>query len=271
MKTKKTIGLALGSGGAKGYAHIGVLKALEKEGIEIDYIAGSSAGALVGAFYSMYRDARKVEKILSDFNNIKTSLLDFSFNGGIIKGNKIFNFLEEELGKRHFKDLQIPFCAIATDYRTCEEVRIKHGDVAFGVRASISIPFVFDLVKCKKRELCDGGLASPVPIQAVKDMGADVVIAVRVEDKLEEREKHDPYSMTVRSMAIMQHNLSEYELAKSDILIDPYFEGFGLLGIQKVSKGKHLEIIEKGQKEMKKKMPLLNSILGKDVSGIYKL
>lgn len=271
MQKKKTIGLALGSGGAKGYAHIGVLKALEKAGIEIDYIAGSSAGALVGAFYSLYRDADKVEDILSDFDNIKTNLLDFSFRGGILKGKKIFDFLDKELGERHFKDLKIPFCAIATDYRTCEEVRIKRGDVAFGVRASISIPFVFDLVKCKKRELCDGGLSSPVPIQAVRDMGADIVIAVRIEDKLEEKEKHDPYSMTIRSMTIMQHNLSGYEIEKSDILIDPHFEGFGLLGLQKVAKGKHLDVIKKGESEMRRNIPLLNKMLGREVSGIYKL
>jgi len=271
MKKKKTIGLVLGSGGVKGYAHVGVLKVLEREGIKIDYISGASAGAIVGALYSMCQDIDRVEKILTDLNSMKTSLWDFSFKGGLIKGNKIFNFLEEKLEGKHFKDLNIPFCAIATDYRTSEEVRIKKGNVALAVRASMSIPFIFDLVKCKNRELCDGGLASPVPIQAVKDMGADIVIAVRIEDRLGKKKKHDPYSMAMRSMKIMQHNLSRYEISKSDILIDPYFEDFGLLGIQKITKGRYLEIIKKGESEMEQSIPLLKELLGKAVPGIYKL
>ncbi|MDD4358228.1 MAG: patatin-like phospholipase family protein [Candidatus Pacebacteria bacterium] len=273
METKrKKVGIALGSGGAKGYAHIGVLKVLEENNIPIDFIAGSSAGAVVGSLYSLYKDTKKVEETLTDFHKIR-SLLDISLKGGLIKGKKIINFFENKFEDKRFKDLSIPMCVIATDYNTGEEVRIKNGNIALAVRASMAVPFVFELVDCGKRELCDGGLSSPVPIKALKEMGADVVIGVRIEDKVMNTKKKNIYSMTERSFAIMQHRLSEYELKECDVLIDPYFEDYGILGIHKIFQGKTFDAIEEGERSTKERLSAIKKSVGieEEISGIYKL
>lgn len=271
-KTRKKVGLALGSGGAKGYAHLGVLKVFEENNIPIDCLSGASAGAIVAALYSLHRSTSKVEEILTDFNKIR-SLIDFSFNGGIIKGKKIISFFEDIFEGKKIQDLDIPISIVATDYNTGEAVEIRKGDIALAVRASISIPFLFELVNYKGKELADGGLSSPVPINALKKLGADVFIGVRIEDKLGANEKKNFYSMAERSISILQHNLSDAELQKSDVLIDPYFEGYGILGFQKVIRGKTYEAIESGEKAAKEQINIIKNLVGqeKEISGIYKL
>lgn len=271
-KKRKKVGLALGSGGAKGYAHLGVLKVLEKNNIPIDYISGASAGAIVGALYALYKDTEKIKQILTDFNKLR-SLIDVSFRGGIIKGKKLTDFFEDIFQGKKIQDLDIPLCIIATDYRTGEEVRMEKGNIALAVRASMAIPFVFELVDCGKKELADGGLCSPVPIKALRKMGADIVIGVRVEDKIIQNEKKNIYSMTERALTILQHNLSNYELKECDILIDPFFEGYGILGFHKVIQGKVSETIDEGEKAANEKISQIRNIIGKEeeISGIYKL
>jgi len=271
-KKRKKVGLALGSGGAKGYAHIGVLKVLEENNIPIDYISGSSAGAIVGSLYSLYKDINRVEEILTDFQKIR-SLFDLSFKGGLIRGRKITKFFEENFQDKKFKDLYIPMCVVTTDYKTGEEVRIKKGDIALAVRASMAIPFVFELVDCGKRELADGGLSSPVPIRAVKELGADIVIGVRIEDKLGDSKRKNIYSMAERSITIMQHNLSEYELKECNILIDPYFADYGILGIHKIIQGRASEAMKEGEKVAREKIQEIKNLIGaeEEISGIYKL
>ncbi|MDD2354429.1 MAG: patatin-like phospholipase family protein [Patescibacteria group bacterium] len=269
---RKKVGLALGSGGAKGYAHLGVLKVLEENNIPIDYLSGASAGAIVASLYSLYKDIKKVEEILTDFHKIR-SLFDISFKGGILKGKKIVNFFEDIFQGKTFKDLEIPICIIATDYVTGKEVRIKKGNIALAVRASMAVPFVFELVNCKKKELADGGLSSPVPIRALKEMGADVTIGVRIEDKLDDGKKKNIYSMTERSINILQHNLAEYELNEADILLDPEFEGYGFLGVHKIIQGKIGEAIQEGERVTKEELTNIKRLIGseKEISGIYKL
>ncbi len=267
---KKKVGIALGSGGAKGYAHLGVLKVLEKNRIPIDYMSGASSGAIVASLYSLYGNIKKVEKILTDFHKVR-SLIDFSFRGGIFKGEKVFNFFDDIFQGKTFKDLKIPVCIIATDYISGKEVRIKKGSVAFALRASIAVPFVLELVKYKNKELADGGLSSPVPIRALKEMGADITIGVRIEDRFDFNRKN-VYSIIERAFTILQHNLSEYELSEADILLDPEFEGYGFLGIHKVIKGEIEDAIKEGERVTKKEIKNIKELIIADkVSGIYKL
>jgi len=270
-KNRKKIGLALGSGGAKGYAHLGVIKVLEKNKIPIDYISGSSAGAIVGALYSLYQNIDEVEKIITDFNKIK-SLVDISFKGGIFKGKKVANFLDNIFKDKEIQDLDIPLCIVATDYKTGEQVRIRKGNVALALRASMTIPFMFELVKYKKRELADGGLSSPVPVAVLRDMGADIIIGVRIEDKIGQGKKNI-YAMAERSVSILQHNLSNWELKDADILIDPYFEDYGILGFYKIFQGKVEETIKEGERAAEVNIAEIKSAIrgGKDIPGIYKL
>lgn len=271
-KKRKKVGLALGSGGAKGYAHLGVLKTLEKNNIPIDYISGASAGAIVGALYSLYKDTEKVKQILFDFDKLK-SLIDVSFRGGIFKGKKLTVFFDDIFQGKKIQDLDIPLCIIATDFTTGKEVRFKKGNIALAVRASIAIPFIFELVECEKKELADGGLSSPVPVRALREMGSDVVIGVRIEDKINKSEKKNIYTMTQKALTILQHNLSSYETEDCDILIDPYFEGYGILGFHKVMQGKVLEAIKEGERATNEKLSQIKKVIGteKEISGIYKL
>jgi len=180
---KKKIGLALGSGGAKGLSHIGVLKVLEREGIEVSYISGSSAGALIGGLYAKGYSAKDLEKLALDIGKNKEEfykLFDFSKSlQGIIKGEKILEYLDNILEGSSFTNLKIPFISLAVDLITGEKVIIKEGKVSEAIRASISIPVIFHPYPWKDKLLIDGGVLSPVPVKELRDLyKPDIIIGV---------------------------------------------------------------------------------------------
>ncbi|MEA1979480.1 MAG: patatin-like phospholipase family protein [candidate division Zixibacteria bacterium] len=173
------IGLALGGGSARGWAHIGVIHALTEAGIDIDYIAGTSIGSVVGSVFASgnIRDLEEVAVQL-DWKRI-AYLFDVVLpKSGLIDGKKVAGFVQNHLRKTNIEELPIPFCAVSTDLNTGEEVVIGEGDIIDAVRASISIPGIFTPVKNNGRILVDGGLVNPVPVSVVREMGADFIIAV---------------------------------------------------------------------------------------------
>ncbi|MBT8762319.1 patatin-like phospholipase family protein [Desulfohalobiaceae bacterium Ax17] len=173
------IGLALGSGSARGWAHIGVIEALHEDGIDIDVVAGTSIGALVGAVFAAGKIMEFKEVILDlDWKKI-LSMLDVVFpKTGLLDGKKVAEFVQNYVQDREIDDFLLPFCAVCTDLKTGEEVRIFQGGVIEAVRASIAVPGIFTPVMMGKRCLVDGGLVNPVPVSVVRKMGADLVIAV---------------------------------------------------------------------------------------------
>ncbi len=178
----KRIGLVLGAGAARGLAHIGVLKVLDEEKIHVDFIAGTSIGALIGAIYASGVSAKEMEEITLNVDKTKTITLfapTISYSG-LVDGNKIMKFIESIIGRQNIGDLNIPFAAIATDVMTGEETIITEGSLLHALRASISIPGIFTPAKYNGKFLVDGGLVNPVPVSAIVDMDADVVIAVNV-------------------------------------------------------------------------------------------
>jgi len=182
MKSKKRIGLALGSGGWRGLAHIGVIKSLSKHGYRISAIAGSSAGALIGGLYSLYGDYLEIENI---FQNLKFKDLLYVFSDpsgsyGLIKGNKTLSLLQRYCQNALIENLKIPYKAVATDLMMGEQYIFEEGDLAQAIRASSSIPIIFDPVKFDSRYLVDGALVNPLPIDVVKSMNVDVIIAVNI-------------------------------------------------------------------------------------------
>lgn len=183
-KKNQKIGLALGSGAAKGLAHVGIIKALEEEGIKIDMIAGSSIGAIIGACYAMKGSTKDIEALILKIDWKKLAqLLDPNialFFKGVFFGKKVKDFLKTIIGDVEFKDLKIPLAVVATDAESGEEVVIREGSVIDAVRASISIPGIFTPVKIKNRFLMDGGVINPVPVSVAKQMGADFIIACNV-------------------------------------------------------------------------------------------
>ncbi|MBP1657585.1 MAG: patatin [Bacteroidetes bacterium] len=176
---RPVIGLALGSGSARGLAHIGVIRALRESDIPVDVVAGTSIGALIGAAYASGRLDTLEEAFRSfDWKRIG-SLFDPIFpRSGLISGKKITDFLAAHVCTERLEDLPIPFCAIAADIATGEEIRMRDGDILGAVRASISVPGILTPVLRDGRLLVDGGIVDPVPVSAVRAMGADLVIAV---------------------------------------------------------------------------------------------
>lgn len=181
IKPTTRVGLALGSGAARGWAHLGVIQALVEAGIRIDYIAGTSIGSLVGAFFAAGKLEMLQELILElDWKKF-TALIDVVFpKSGIIEGKKIENIMREHVPKTRIEDFTLPFSAVCTDLFTGREIIIQQGDVIEAVRASISIPGIFTPVSKDNTFLVDGGLVNPVPVSVVRNMGAGFVIAVDV-------------------------------------------------------------------------------------------
>ncbi len=185
------IGLVLGSGAARGLAHIGIIKALKEKNIPVDMIAGSSMGALVGACYAREGEIANLEEIIlkidwKQLTRLADPNLALLFKG-LIHGKKVKELLRTLIGDIEFKDLKIPLAVVATDVNTGEEIVIKEGSVIEAVRASISIPAIFMPVKFKGRFLIDGGIVNPVPVGVVKALGATFIIACNAICKLQKR------------------------------------------------------------------------------------
>jgi len=186
FKEKKKIGLALGSGSARGLAHIGVLKVLESNSVPIDYIVGSSMGAFIGALYAGGLSVKQLEDIACNVDwKLTTKMFAPTLPwNGLVAGNQIREFIKTLVGDININNLKIPFAAVATDVMNGEKIVIEQGSLVEAIRASISIPGIFIPVQYENRFLVDGGVANPVPVDVVKTMGADIVIAVNVTPSL---------------------------------------------------------------------------------------
>lgn len=227
MKSRKTLGLALGSGGVRGLAHIGIIKSLLKHDIEIDYLAGSSIGSWIGACYSLYGDLAKLEEVTVGKRKEKFfSFLEPALGGGVIKGKKLEKMLNDWLGNSNFDDLKLPFKAVATDLVSGQQVVFDKGNLAFAVRASMAVPGFFKPAVMEKMILADGGISNPVPDDVVKSMGADVVLAINLDSQGRfdfSPKKLDLANVTMRTIEVMRQNLAEYSLSKADMVIKPEF------------------------------------------------
>jgi NTE family protein len=219
--SKPKIGLALGSGASRGFAHIGVLKALQEEKISIDMIAGTSAGALIGALYCSGADLIIFEKIVSEIQ--RKDLLDVSVpKVGLIKGNKITDLIRLLTKGMNIEDLHIPFSAVATDLVKGEKIVINSGPVYKAVRASISIPGIFIPVYTEDKILVDGAIVDRVPVTTVREMGADIVIGVDVGFSAPKGRVEGIFDILFQSLDIIERELLRNRITDADILIKPY-------------------------------------------------
>jgi NTE family protein len=260
------IGLALGSGSTRGYAHIGVIKVLEKNKIPIDFIAGSSVGAMIGSVYAFYKDSHKLEKIiLSPSWRQIISFIDPSLRGGLVDGNKIKKFINDNIKKSTFNKLKIPFRVVATDFKTAEPIEISKGNVASAVQASISVPLFFKPVLLQEMMLWDGGLSESVPVETVRKMGADIVIAVNLDNKSRFSDEKDmgnnPYLIALKTLKYFQYHLAKNCVKSADIVINPLIKDPSLLGWRKVLKGEGETGILEGQKATKLVLPTIKKII----------
>jgi len=238
---RKKVGLALGSGAARGLAHIGVLNVLEKAGIPIDAIVGTSIGAAVGSLYARLLDATYIKDFVQGMGVRQWArLVDPAVpKSGLIKGQHIKNIIRQLMGgDRRFSDLKIPLACVATDIVTGEEVVFKNGSVVDAVRASISIPAIFTLAKLNGRYLVDGGVVDPVPVDVARQLGAEFVIAVNVihdiknePEEIAEIGPKEPgiFHVIMQSIYIAAYAMIKSTLAGADVVIEPpvWRIGFG--------------------------------------------
>jgi len=183
LKRKPSIGLALSGGGARGIAHIGVLRVLEREGIPVDYLAGTSMGGVMAAGYAAGMSSKDLEQTATVASQKRhmVQLLDPGLGrGGVLRGQRLLSFFKHEFGEKSFDDLPKELAVVAVDLLTHQEVVIKEGSVALALRATTSIPGVFAPLEIDGKQLVDGGLLNNLPVDVVKHMGAEVVIAVDI-------------------------------------------------------------------------------------------
>jgi NTE family protein len=214
------IGLALGGGGTRGFAHVGVIKALEAQGITPDIIVGTSVGSLVGALYSSGLSGFKLQEATMLLE--KNSVVDWGFpDRGFLSGESLELFVNNAVKNRPLEKLQRTFAVVATDLKTGNEIIFRTGNTGQAVRASCAVPGIFKPVMINGRSYVDGGLVKPVPISEARSLGADFVIAVDISNVPENNQADSTTQVLLQTFDIMSQTINRYELPKADVVIRP--------------------------------------------------
>ena len=215
-----TVALVLGGGAAKGFAHVGVIKALEAHGIVPDMVVGTSAGSVVAALFAAGYNGFELQRISLSMN--EDAVRDWILpNRGFIRGDALQKFINEAVQNRDIQTLNRKLAVVATDLQTGEPMVFQSGDTGMAVRASSSVPGIFRPVKIGTREFVDGGLVSPVPVKVARNLGADIVIAVNISEVPQQSKLSDTVDILLQTFTIMGHVIASQELAEADVVISP--------------------------------------------------
>ena len=218
------IGLALGGGAARGFAHIGVIKALEAQGIVPDIVVGTSAGSLVGALYAAGNNGFALHKLALEMDEAAISDWSvplFAKATGVFKGEALQNYVNKAVNHVPLEKLKVSFGAVATDLKSGEPILFQRGNTGAAVRASSAVPGVFQPVRIGERSYVDGGLVSPVPVRFAREMGADFVIAVNISSQPDVQPSNSTLDVLLQTFAIMGQSINAYELKDADVVIQP--------------------------------------------------
>jgi len=218
------IGLALGGGAARGFAHVGVIKALESQGIDVEIVTGTSAGSLVGALYAAGNNGFALQKIALNMDEATISdwkVPLFASSTGVLKGEGLQNFVNREVHQLPIEKLKKTFGAVATDLNTGLPILFRRGNTGAAVRASSAVPGVFQPVRIGDKLYVDGGLVSPVPVSFSREMGADFVIAVNISSDPDNQASASSFNVLMQTFSIMGQTINQYELKGADIVIHP--------------------------------------------------
>ncbi len=218
------IGLALGGGAARGFAHIGVIKALEAQGIVPDIVVGTSAGSVVGAMYAAGYNGFQLQKMALEMDEASISdwaIPFFSKAPGVLKGEALQSYVNKTVRNQPIEKLKIPFGAVATDLKTGQPILFRRGNTGMAVRASSSVPSVFQPVSIGGRTYVDGGLVAPVPVRFAKEMGAEFIIAVNISSATEAQATASSVDVLMQTFTIMGQRINQLELKDADIVITP--------------------------------------------------
>lgn len=223
---KLKIGLALGGGAAKGFAHIGVIKMLEASGIHPDVVTGTSAGSVVGALYASGLDAFQLQETAFGLDEAKIRDVRL-FSGGLVQGQALQDYVNQLLHNQPIEHLKMPFAAVATELETGARTVFVRGNAGQAVRASSSIPGVFEPTEIHGRHFVDGGVVSPIPVDAARQLGADFVIAVDISSGPDGSNPQGMMNIVGQSISIMGRQLAAQENARADVVIRPRLGGIG--------------------------------------------
>lgn len=251
------IAVVLGAGASKGFAHIGVLKVLEAQKIPIHMIVGTSAGSLVGSLYASGKTAFELQGIAMKMET--DNVIDYDWKiwrGGLIKGEKIENFINANIQNTPIEKLKIRYYAVATNAATGEEVVFAKGNTGMAVRASCSVPGVFQPSKIGNGTYIDGGVVSPVAVDVARRNGADVVIAVDISGGISTDVPDGIMDTMSKSLDIMYARIAEYQIKNADIVIRPNMKSIGSTDMNKFN-----EAIFEGEKAASIKMPEIQKII----------
>ncbi|PWF48622.1 patatin-like phospholipase family protein [Massilia glaciei] len=221
---KIKIGLALGGGAARGFAHIGVIKALEAQGIYPEIVAGTSAGSVVGALYAAGNDGFALQKTAMEMDEASISdwaMPLFGKTSGVLKGEALQNYVNKAVRNVPIEKLKLNFGVVATDLNTGKPILFQRGNTGQAVRASSSVPGVFQPVRIGANSYVDGGLVAPVPVRFAREMGADFIIAVNISTQTDAQAAVSSMEVIMQTFAIMGQSLNQHELRDADVVIQP--------------------------------------------------
>ena len=257
VKKIPRIGLALGGGAARGFAHIGVIQVLEEAGIQPSLVVGTSAGSLVAALYANGKSGAELQHIAETME--EATFADWTlpiFSRGMLRGAALARYVSAQVDGRPIESMALPLGIVATDLNSGLGVLFRRGDTATAVRASSAVPALFQPVKISGREYVDGGLVSPVPVRYAQQMGADLIIAVDISNAPEGNPASDTLQILMQTFAIMGKSINVFELKNADVVVRP-----ALLGVGSADFSARRRSIVAGRVAMQAMLPRLKSVM----------
>jgi NTE family protein len=249
------IGLALGGGAARGFAHIGVIAVLEEAGIRPDLVVGTSAGSLVAALYASGKTGPEMAALAQSMD--EGAITDWAFpTRGLIRGEALARYVRDQTGGRSIEQMKLPLGIVATDLDSGVGILFQRGDTGAAVRASSAVPAVFQPVRIGLREYVDGGLVSPVPVRYARQMGAEIVIAVDISSPPDGNATGDVMKMLLQTFSIMGRSINQFELREADVVLRPV-----LSGVSSADFSSRLKSILAGREAALKALPAIRARL----------
>ena len=257
VKKPVKIGLALGGGAARGFAHVGVIAVLEEAGIKPQLVVGTSAGSLVAALYASGKTSAQLQQTALNMDEVAITDWMLPIIGrGVFRGDALARYVNELVASRLMENMVIPLGIVATDLGNGNAVLFQKGDTGTAVRASSAVPTVFVPVKINGRDYVDGGLVSPVPVRFARQMGADVVIAVDISNPPEANMADGTLQILLQTFAIMGKSINDYELKGADVVVRP-----SLVGLKSADFSSRQRAIDAGRAAMLAALPALKARL----------
>ena len=257
VRVPPKLGLALGGGAARGFAHIGVIQVLEEAGLRPDFVAGTSAGSVVAALYASGKTGAQLQQIGESME--EAAITDWTlpvFNSGLVRGDALAKYVNQQVGGRSIENMALPLGIVATDLYSGEMMVFQRGNTGMAVRASSAVPALFQPVKISGRSYVDGGLVSPVPVRAARLMGAQVVLAIDITSPPDSSGSDNTITVLLQTASIMGKSINAFELKEADVVVRP-----DLRDVSSADFSSRKKAIEAGRRAMLEFLPQLRATM----------